>query len=319
MEKQSKKPTPKIKNSISFFKEIRTNIIAYIMAVPGIIVIFAFSIVPLAFIAIAFQRYNAVMGFFHSPFVGLDNFKFFFSLGDKVWQTLFNTVYLNILFISTGVVMQVGVAILINEVKNRAFKRIVQSIFFFPYFLSWVVISSIIYGLLSTEYGSINTLLLSIGKDPVRWYAKPEYWRTILVLTRIWKFTGYGSIIYLAAISGFDPSCYESAYVDGANKAQQIFHLTLPLLKPTIVIMVLLSIGTIFYGDFGMIYAIVRDVGPLLAKTEVIDSYVFRTMRTEMSFSMPTAIGLCQSIMGMITILASNHLMKKINDGTALF
>ena len=301
------------------FKELYANRVAYLMSLPGILIIFAFSIIPMAFIPLAFEKYNFNTGFFRSPFVGFDNFEFFFSLGNKVWQTVFNTVYLNVLFIATGLIFQMGVAIAINEIKGKIFKRVSQSIFFFPYFLSWVVIGSIIYGLLSTEYGSINTILVSLGYSPVRWYARPEYWRAILVFTRIWKTTGYGSIIYLAAISGFDTTCYESALVDGANRFQQIRFLTLPMLKPTAIILVLLSIGTIFYGDFGMIYAIVRDVGPLLEKTEVIDSYVFRSLRGTFNFSVPTAIGLFQSTIGMITILICNHLAKKVNEGTALF
>lgn len=301
------------------FYELDKNKIAYIMALPGILFLIAFCIIPLAFIVIAFKRYNLMDGFFFSPFVGFDNFSFFFSFEDKAWQTVFNTVLLNSIFIIVDVFLQVCFAIMLNEIRCKFFKKISQSIFFFPYFLSWVVIGSIIYGILSSDLGAINNLFSLIGLEPIKWYNHPEHWRAILVIAHIWKWTGYGIIIYLATIAGFDTSCFESAIVDGANKLQEIVHITIPMLKPTIIVLVLFSVGRIFFGDFGMVYGIVRDLGPLLSTTEVIDTYVFRSLRQTQDFSIPTAIGLFQSILGFITIFFANKFAKKINDGSGLF
>jgi putative aldouronate transport system permease protein len=299
--------------------ELKKNKAAYLMSLPGVIFLLLFAYSPLTFIIIAFENYNVEDGFFGSPKVGLDNFKFFFSLGDMAWTAIYNTVVLNLLFIVIGLFFQISLAILLNEIKNKWFSKISQSLFFFPYFLSWVVIGAIIYSLFSSDYGAVNNILMLFGWDGIKWYNHPEYWKAILVLTNIWKSSGYGSIIFLAAMSSFETSIYESADVDGASKMQKIIHITLPMLKPIILVLVLFSVGRIFFGDFGMIYAIVRDVGPLLQTTDVIDTYVFRIFRQTGDFGITTAIGLIQSIMGFIVILFCNKLAKRNNEGSGLF
>jgi len=320
MEGQLVKNSKQVKKKKNFIiKELNDNKLLYLMALPGIIAIFVFNYIPFSYIVIAFKNYNFQDGIFGSPWVGFDNFRFFFGAGGKALQVTFNTVYLNLLFILFDLITQVGMAILINEVKNKYFKSISQSILFFPYFLSWVIVGEIVYSLFASDIGVINGILTSIGFHSVPWYKLPEYWRPILVLTHIWKITGYGTIIYLATIAGFDFSIFEAATVDGASRIQCIRYLTLPMLKDTMVVLVLFSIGRIFFGDFGMVYAIVRDTGPLLQNTEVIDTYVFRALRQTGNFSMATAIGLYQSIMGFIVIIIFNKLAKKFNDGSGLF
>lgn len=289
------------------------------MSIPGIIYLFLFCYLPMMYIIIAFKDYNVQDGIFGSPWVGFRNFEFFFSMGSKAWQSTYNTFVLNILFIVFDLIFQISVAILINEVKNKYFKNVTQSIFFFPYFLSWVVIGAIVYNLLSGEYGAINGVLGLLGIEPVRWYNNPQYWKAILVITHIWKWTGYGSIIYMSAMAGFDTSYYEAATVDGASRFKCIRHITIPLLVPTATILVLFSVGRIFYGDFGMVYGVVRDVGPLLDTTEVIDTYVYRAMRKTGDFSFSAAIGIYQSILGFIVVFFSNKLSKRFNDNTSLF
>lgn len=271
------------------------------------------------YIIIAFKNYNVQDGILGSPWAGLKNFEFFFSYASKAFLTTYNTVVLNSLFIVSDLVFQMGFAILLNEIRNTFIKKTTQSIFFFPYFLSWVVVGAIIYNLFSGEYGAINGMLKTLGLAPVSWYTHPEYWKAILVFTNIWRWTGYGSLIYMAAMAGFDTSYYEAAIVDGASKMQRIRYVTIPMLMPTAIVLALFAIGRIFYGDFGMVYGIVRDVGPLLQTTEVIDTYVYRAMRQTGDFALATAIGLYQSIVGSLLVILSNRLSKRLSGGTSLF
>lgn len=302
-----------------FLNEIRKNKIGYAMALPAVLIIVAFCYIPFYYTITAFQKYNYLKGVLGSPWVGLENFKFFFGPGGKAFQVTTNTLVMNFYFIISSIVVTVTMSILVNEIKNKMFKKVSQTMYFFPYFLSWVIIGEIVYSIFSSEYGSLNNLLVSLGVDPVQWYKHPEYWRPILVFCNIWKNAGYGMLVYLATMSSFDTSLYEAAIVDGANKLQCIFRITLPLLKPTILILTLYSLGRIFFGDFGMVYGVVRDVGPLLTKVEIIDTYVYRAYRQTGLIGMATAIGLYQSVFGFITILLSNYIVKKHNEGSALF
>ena len=220
-----------------------------------------------------------------------------------------------------------------NEVRNGPFKKISQSAMFFPYFLSWVVVGAILYGFLTSNFrvdrktgellitganGIVNRIIMAFGGTPVRWYAEAKYWKTIIILLDVWKWAGYNSIIYMAAMSGFDGSLYEAATIDGASRFQQIRYLTIPMLKPTVVTLTLMCIGRIFYGDMGMIWGVVGQNQTVLDAVTVIDTYVYTSMRT-MGMGYSTAIGLCQGLMGLILILLANWAAKKINDGEGLF
>ena len=303
----------------SFAKEMRVNRLMYLMSLPGIIYLVLFCYLPMVFIVVAFKEFNVRDGLLGSPWVGLKNFEFFFSGASKVWQTTFNTLLLNLMFIFTDLIIQIGIALLFNEIRNKRFKKVAQSTMFFPYFLSWVVIGAIIYNLFSNDFGAINGILRSMGFQGISWFNHPEYWRAILLGSHIWKWSGYGSLIYMSAIAGFDSSIYEAASVDGANRFQAITRLTIPMLKPTATILVLFAVGRIFFGDFGMVYGVVRDVGTLLQTTEVIDTYVYRSMRQTGDFSLSAAIGIWQSALGIIVIMISNKLSKKYNEGNSLF
>jgi putative aldouronate transport system permease protein len=303
----------------SFLEEIKENRVYYLMALPGIAFLILFCYIPYYYLVVAFQDFNLRDGIAGSPWVGLDNFRFFFSAGGYAFRTTFNTLFLNILFITTNLVAQVSLAVFVNEIKNKYFKSITQSFYFFPFFLSWVVIGEIIYNVFSSDYGAMNNILSGFGLPAIKWYKHPEYWRGILVLANLWKNTGYGTLVYLATMSGFDSAYYEAAIVDGANRMQCIRRITLPMLRPTMVILVLYSVGRIMFGDFGMVYGVVRDIGPLLEKVEIIDTYVFRAFRQTGSIGMSVAIGLYQSVFGLIIIILTNKAAKKINDGTALF
>ena len=293
----------------------------YSMAIPGIVFLILFCYIPYYYLVVAFKDFNLRDGVLGSPWVGFENFKFFFSSGGKGYETTRNTLLLNTYIIIASLIAQVGLAIFVNEIKSKYFKNITQSFYFFPYFLSWVVIGEIIYNLFSSDYGAINNMLPFLGIQPVEWYKHPEYWRSILVIANVWKNTGYGTLVYLATMSSFDSSYYEAAKVDGANRIQCIWRITLPMLKPTMIVLVLFSIGRIFFGDFGMVYGVVRDIGPLLSKVEIIDTYVFRAFRQmgAAGIGMTVAVGLYQSVVGLIVIVLSNRFAKKINDGSALF
>lgn len=307
----------------SFLSEIASNKITYAMAIPGILFLICFCYIPYYYMLVAFKDFNLRDGLLGSPWVGLNNFKFFFSGGiqGKAFQTTVNTLLINTYIIIASLIAQVGLAILVNEIKNKAFKAITQSLYFFPFFLSWVVIGQIIYNLFSSDYGTINGILNTLGLQPIEFYKHPEYWRSILVGANIWRNTGYGMLIYLASMASFDTAYYEAAVVDGATRFQCIWRITLPMLRPTMVILVLFSVGRIFFGDFGMVYGVVRDIGPLLDKVEVIDTYVYRAFRQmgPAGTGMTVAVGLYQSVLGLITIMLSNKFAKKFNDGAALF
>ncbi len=300
-------------------KEFKKNRELYLMCVPALLVLLAFAYIPMAGIWMAFTKYNIKDGIFGSEFVGLQNFKYFFSsstgMGPKVIK---NTLVINFWGLIFGTILPITIAICFNEVRGKIFKKVTQSAMFFPYFLSWVVVGAIVYAFFSTDTGMVNRMLANSGHDIVRWYAEKKYWKPIIITADVWKWAGYNSIIYMAAMTNFDASLYDAASVDGANRFQQILHITLPLIKPTVVVLSLMSIGRIFFGDFGMIYGIVGNNSLLYEEVAVIDTYVYSAMRS-LGFSYTTAIGLFQSVMGLILVTLSNKLAKKVNEGEGLF
>lgn len=288
------------------------------MCVPGLIILIMFNYIPFAGIWMAFTDFNVVDGVFGSKFVGFDNFKFFFTGNSTGWKVTYNTLAINFFSILFGIAVPVTIAVLLNEIRSAAYKKVSQSMMFFPFFLSWVVVGAIVYGIFSSDIGVANHILNFFGLESISWYAEPKYWKGIIVLASVWKWSGYSSIIYLAAMANFDGSLYEAATVDGASKWQRIMNLTVPMLKPTIIVLTLLSVGRIFYGDFGMIYGIIGNNPVLGDAVNVIDIYVYNSMRT-LGFSYGTAIGLFQAVMGLILVTAANRSAKKINDGEGLF
>lgn len=301
-----------------FLHEIKKNRYIYLLAIPGILYFLIFNYLPMFGIIIAFKEYQIDKGIIGSQWNGLKNFVFFFTSG-HAWRVTRNTILLNMMFIATITFCQVTVSIMLNEVKNKLFKRVSQSIMFLPFFMSWIVVSVIVMGLLESDTGTVNSLLSGLGLEQVSWYSRPELWPAILAVLNIWKWTGYGVVIFLATISGIDNEYYEAATIDGANKFQQIIHITLPLLVPTIMILTLLSIGRIFFGDFGMIYGLIGDNAMLFPTTDVIDTYVYRALRQMSDFGMAGAVGLYQSVMGFILVFASNQLARRYKSDGALF
>lgn len=303
---------------INFIKEIRINKFMYTLAVPGLIFFFVFCYLPLLGILIAFEDFQPLKGILGSKFIGFKNFEFLFT-SDEWLKITFNTLYLNILFLITGTVMAITIAILFSELKNVWFKRITQSLVILPNFISWAVVAMFAVPILSTDTGLFNRILTSIGLPSISFYSNSAIWPVLLVLIKIWKGAGFGSIIYLATITGIDQEMYEAAKIDGASRIQCIFKITIPILKNTIIILTLLSIGGIFYGDFGMIYSLVGDNPLLFPTTDVIDTYVFRALRRLGDMGMSSAVGLYQSVVGFIFVITTNAIAKKIDKDSAIF
>ena len=299
-------------------QELAKNRFSYLLILPAVVYVFIFSYMSYPYLIIAFQRFNYTKGIFQSEWVGLKNFEFFFKSTDAMLITL-NTIKLNVLFIVFGTAFAVALAVLFNEVRSKLFQKLAQTTMIFPNFLSWIIVSYMMYGLFSTDFGMINQAIVFFGGEPVNWYAKADAWPSILVGMKIWKEAGMGSIIYLAAITGIDQSLYESADIDGASRWQKIRGITLPLLAPTMAILTLLQLGKIFYGDFGMIYAIIGDNGVLYPTTDVIDTYVFRALRQIGDPSNAAAVGLFQSTVGLLLVFVANWFTRRFFKEGALY
>lgn len=305
------------KNKQGFLHEMRQNRFLYLLTVPGILFFLVFSYVPMGGLVIAFQDYSMRYGIFGSKFNGFDNFRFLFQTGD-IWRVTGNTLYLNILFIVFSTLMSVLLAILFSEMSGRRWKRITQSISILPNFVSWTVIALFLDAFIDPTTGMLAKWLAKIGA-PVDFYANAQVWPALLVLLRIWQGAGYGAIVYIATIVGIDPQIYEAADIDGTTRIQKIFRITIPILKPTIILMTMFGVGRIFYGDFGMIYALVGDNSLLFKTTDVIDTYVYRMMRMLRNYGMSAATGMFQSVLGFVFIIAANWIAKKLEPDSALF
>ena len=295
------------------------------MVLPGAIWFFLLRYLPMAGIILAFKNYKVYPknptfwnNLIHSEWSGLKNFKFLFATTDS-WTYIRNTIGYNALWIVLGLVIAVAFAIMLNEITHKFVAKTYQTLMFFPYFLSWVVASYFLLAFLDPTRGLVDHFLVNHGMNKIDWYNSPKYWPFILTICNLWKNIGYSSILYLAAITGIDTSQYEAAAIDGASKWQQIFKITIPLLKPTIIMMTLLAVGRIFYSDFGLFYQVPQNQGALFSVTNTIDTYVYRGLLELGDMSMSSAAGLYQSIVGFILVLGSNLIVKKIDPDYALF
>lgn len=305
----------KIKN---FTFEFRKNKALFSMLIPAVAVIVIFSYLPMSGLVLAFKNYRYDQGVFGSAWNGLDNFKYLFSSGTGLLVTK-NTILYNLLNLITSQLLAIIIAVFITEINQKLFKKISQSIIFLPYFISWVIVGTFVYAIFNYESGFLNSLLNSFGLDPVNVYGMPEIWPFIICLFNAWKWCGYNSVIYIAAITGVDPETYEAASVDGANIFQRIRCITVPCIKPTLVTMILLQVGRILRGDFEMFYQIVGANGQLYNATDVIDTYVFRSLLENSNLGMTAAASFYQSVLCFVIILIVNTIVKKIDEDYALF
>lgn len=291
----------------------------YIMMAPGLILITLLFYCPLPGLVMAFKNFNPVDGIFGSPWMDpwYKNFEFFFK-SDSAKLVTFNTLLYNLLEMVLVTVCAMTIAIALNEVKGKVSSTIYRGAILLPYFLSWIVVQYILFSLLSVDRGIINSM---IGQE-IYWYSEPKYWRVILPLAYLWKNIGYYSVFYTAAIAGINTDYYEAAQLDGASKWRQIQNITLPLIKPTCIVLILMWVGKFFnggFGDWNAFYTLPNNSGALYGATDVIDTYVYRSLRTLGDYGMSTAAGLYQSIVGFILIFGSNLVIKKIDPDNALF
>lgn len=304
------------------FKRFKNNKELLLLTVPGTIWFLIFAYLPMFGVIIAFKDWKIHGGFLESlvksEWVGLKNFKFLFQSSDA-WLITKNTVAYNLVFIILGIVIPVTLAILLKELLNKRESKFYQSSMFLPYFLSWVVVSYCLYAFLSPEKGYINGVLSSFGVDTVSWYTEPKFWPFIIIFMSQWKGIGYGTVVYLAAICGIDKTYYEAAIIDGANKWQQIKHITIPLLKPVLIIMFITAIGGMFRSDFGLFYQLPKNSGALYPVTNVIDTYVYRGLMNLGNIGMSSAAGLYQSFVGLVLILVTNGIVRKVDSENAFF
>lgn len=305
-------------NRSGFLGDVLKHRTLLLMLLPGVLFFILFAYIPMAGIVLAFKQFNYAGGVFGSPWNGLDNFRFFFESGDA-WRVTRNTALYNIAFIIVNNVLQIAAAILLFEAARPWFRKIFQTMLFLPYFISWVVVGAIAYNLFNYDYGTLNVVLKALGMQPLDVYNTASYWPLLLVLISAWKALGYGSVMYLAAITGMDREMYEAAEIDGANIFQRMLHITIPNLYPTVIILVLLAVGNIFRGDFGMFYNMVGNNGILFSSTDVIDTYVFRSLTTNNDIGMSSAAGFYQSILGFVTILLANYAVRRYDKDRALF
>jgi ABC-type polysaccharide transport system, permease component len=290
-----------------------------LMTLPGVIYLLINNYFPMLGMAIAFKDINFAKGIMASDWIGFKNFEYLFKTRDAFIITR-NTLLYNVVFIILGTVLAIGLAIVLNEIKNRYVSRTYQSIILLPHLISMVIVGYLVFAFLDNSNGFMNkTLLPWLGFPEISWYSEAKYWPYILTIVHVWKSIGYSCIIYLAAIIGIDQEYYEAAKIDGASRLRQIFSITVPLITPVITILTLLSIGRIFYSDFGLFYQVPLNTGILMPVTQTIDTYVYRALINLGDIGMSSAAGMYQSLVGFTLVILSNTVVKKFNKDNALF
>ncbi|MGO4545443.1 ABC transporter permease [Paenibacillus sp. 2TAB23] len=298
-------------------RTFKKNFSLTLLAFPGIALLFIFDYVPLYGLLLPFKDYKYDLGIWNSPWVGFDNFQFLFK-GDVIQRVLRNTLLYNLTFITLGTMISVTFALMLREISKR-FVKVYQTVLFIPYFISWVVAGFAFRALLDMEYGVLNKGLEFFGIGPVMWYNEPEYWPVILIVGAVWKGLGYGAVIYYAALMGVDSEYYEAARIDGAGKLRQAISISIPIIKPIIIMMVILQIGKIFYSDFGLFYNVTLNSSSLYATTDVIDTFVYRSLVDMGDIGMAGAAGFFQSTVGFALVILTNYIVRKINRENSLF
>ena len=318
------KRVPDLRASGRFSKAMKTLMLLSMVA-PGAIWLLLLRYLPMGGIILAFKNYKIypkdptfLNNLIHSKWVSLDNFKFLFTTGDS-WVMIRNTLAYNIVFIILGVIIPVAFAIMMSELSKKFVAKTYQTLMFFPYFLSWVVVSYFLNAFIDAQYGLIPMAQRAAGEAAVSWYTTPGPWPYIIVFANLWKNVGYSTVLYLAAITGIDQTQYEAAAIDGASKWQQILHVTLPNLRTMIAILFILNVGKIFNADFGLFWNVPMQNGALFSVTQVIDTYIYRVLMNTGNIGQSTAAGLLQNIVGFICIIGANAVVKKIDSDSTLF
>ena len=316
--KQLARHTNTVCRKAGFIKTFQKNLPLTIMALPALVVMFLFRYLPMSGLLLAFKRFSVRKGIFGSDWVAWQNFEFLFKTSDA-WVITRNTILYNAFFIALDLVMAVAMAIGLSELLRKRRAKVYQTIFMAPYFLSWVVVSFMAFSLFSVDDGLFNHLLNYFGFSGVNWYAEPGKWPFILTFFQLWKTVGYSTVMYISTLTGISNDYYEAAIIDGATKWQQIRRITLPCLKPMMIVLTILAIGRIFYADFGLFFQLPRDSGPLYPVTQVIDTYVYRALKETGNVGMAAAASLYQSVVGFVLVVGANLVVRRIEPDSALF
>ena len=297
----------------------KKTIAIYVMMLPGMLYFLFNNYLPMAGITIAFRRINYRLGIWMSPFCGLENFEFLFESG-SVFIMIRNTILYNVAFIFLGNFCQIAAAIILSRMGSKIMKKTYQTVMFLPYFVSYVIVQAFSYALFNSGSGMVTMIVQSLtGDTGFAPYATPSIWKYIIVLVYLWKQIGYGTVVYLAAITSIGDDYYEAAQIDGATVMQQIRYITIPLLIPTFIILLLLALGQIMRGQFELFYQLVGNQGQLYEATDILDTYVFRMLRVDFEVGIGSAAGLYQSLVGFILIMFINWAIKRNHEEYALF
>lgn len=304
--------------SNGFLAEFKKNKPLFVMILPAVVLIIVMAYLPMSGLILAFKNYRFDLGVFGSDWNGIENFRYLFESGTG-WLITKNTIVYNLVNLITSQLLAILIAIFISEINKKFFKKISQSLIFLPYFISWVIVGTFVFTIFNYETGLLNSIIKALGGDPVNVYEMPGIWPVIIACFNSWKWCGYNSVIYIAAIVGVDAEIYEAASVDGANIFQRIRNITLPSIRATIITMLLLNVGRILRGDFEMFYQIVGQNGQLFNATDVIDTYVFRSLLQNSNLGMSAAASLYQSVLCFVIIIVVNRIVKKVDESNALF
>ena len=295
-----------------------------LLGLPATVWFVVFCYLPMFGLIIAFKSFKLSPGqgflysLFHSDWAGFDNFKFFLT-SNTFGLLLRNTILYNLVFIIINLVLPVALAIIINQLYSKFASKCYQTMMFLPYFMSWVVVSYFVYAFLNPDKGLANSIIMGLGGEKVMWYSAPQYWPFILVFMSTWKSMGYNMVVYLASITGIDGSLYEAAILDGATKWQQAKYITLPSIKPMIIIMFILNIGKIFYSDFGLFWQVTQRVPASLYNTvSTFDTFIFQSLQSQISIGQTAAAGLFQAVCCCVTILITNFIVSKLDEDSAI-
>lgn len=311
--------------SPSWFEKNKKTLVLLTMVAPVAFWLLLLRYLPMGGIVLAFKNYKVnprnpsfISNLINSKWVGFKNFEFLFKT-DSAWVMIRNTLAYNIVFIILGVIIPVAFAIMMNEITRKFFKKAYQTMMFFPYFLSWVVVSYFLNAFLDAQYGMIPAMQEAAGHARTSWYTTPGPWPFILTFANLWKNVGYSTVLYLAAITGIDTNQYEAAAIDGATKWQQVLHVTIPHLRTMIAILFIMNVGKIFASDFGLFYNVPMQNGALFSVTQTIDTYVYRAYMATGDPGQSSAAGLLQNVLGFVCILTANGIVKKIDSESSLF
>lgn len=290
----------------------------YSMCSIPMLLVFIFSYLPMYGIIIAFKNYKFDKGIWGSEWIGFRNFEFFVT-SNEFTRLVRNTVGMNLIFMVVGLITAVGLAFLLYELQSRTLTKIFQTTLITPHFMSWVVVAYMLYAFIHPNHGIVQSIMVKMGMEKVDFYNKPEAWPLILTISNVWKCVGMNSVVYYAALMGFDASLIEAAKIDGAKKWQINVKIVLPSLIPIMTVLTIMDVGRIFSADFGLFYQLPRDIGALYPTTDVINTYVFRAMRKLGDMGMSTAVGLLQSVVGIIMVVTTNAIAKRVDESLSLF